>query len=80
MDCTKEDVRLLQVLLIQRAQRRAMRLSNAYQVYISCQTVSDAVFHQPFSTLMAPDNRYILHLVHRNHEWIGVILQAPKLA
>lgn len=42
--------------------------------------VSDAVFHQPFSTLTAADNRYILHLVHRTYEWIGIIFQAPKLA
>jgi len=42
--------------------------------------VSDAVFAQPFQTLTTTENRYILHLVHRTYEWIGIIFQAPKIA
>ncbi|KAH7344320.1 benzoate 4-monooxygenase cytochrome P450 [Pyrenochaeta sp. MPI-SDFR-AT-0127] len=51
-----------------------------YCLYLMSDIVSDAVFHQPFSTLTSADNRYILHLVHRTYEWIGIIFQAPKLA
>ncbi|KAL8645262.1 MAG: hypothetical protein Q9210_006809 [Variospora velana] len=40
----------------------------------------DAVFSSSWRTLTTTENWYMLGLVHRTYEWLGLVFQAPKLA
>ena len=42
--------------------------------------VSEAVLDESFETLTTEKNRFILQLVHRSYEWIGIVFQAPQIA
>jgi hypothetical protein len=42
--------------------------------------VSEAVLDESFETLTIEKNRFILQLVYRSYDWIGIVFQAPRIA
>ncbi|KUJ06177.1 cytochrome P450 [Mollisia scopiformis] len=56
------------------------RKMSDYCLYLMSDIVSEAVLDESFETLTTEKNRFILQLVHRSYEWIGIVFQAPQIA